>query len=208
MSTTITTLSIFVLVSIGSCYTSKIWDASLLRMNQLRAIHRVGPVKSTVYLETHAQEWADTMAEHDLWQHSTTWYGENIAGGWANTMEDFNSTDKNKYVIDAINMWYSEIKDYNFNFQGWSTKTGHFTQLVWRSTTEVGIGVSYREESKMVFVVMNYNPPGNYPSRFSDNVFPPIQVRETKGAPPSPPPTSKPKPKPPNRRLLSPPPKA
>jgi hypothetical protein len=29
---------------------------------------------------------------------------------------------------DAVNMWYDEVKDYNFQTGGFTMNTGHFTQ--------------------------------------------------------------------------------
>ena len=40
-------------------------------------------------------------------------------------------------------MWYNEIKKYAWNNPGFSQATGHFTQLVWKSSTKVGFGVSH-----------------------------------------------------------------
>lgn len=39
---------------------------------------------------------------------------------------------------------YSEIKDYNFGNPGFSQGTGHFTQVVWKGSTEIGVGVGQK----------------------------------------------------------------
>ena len=65
-------------------------------------------------------------------------------------------------------MWYSEIQKYNFNRPGFSSETGHFTQMVWASTTEIGIGRAVKGQT--TFVVANYLPPGNVQGRFEQNV--------------------------------------
>ena len=53
--------------------------------------------------------------------------------------------------------------------------TGHFTQLVWKSTKTVGFGVSLGTSSgfNCVYLVANYAPPGNYLNQFSQNVIKP-----------------------------------
>ena len=44
-------------------------------------------------------------------------------------------------------MWYNEIKSYNYAKSGFSGATGHFTQLVWKSTTSVGFGIQVESDS-------------------------------------------------------------
>jgi hypothetical protein len=41
-------------------------------------------------------------------------------------------------------MWYDEVTNpgYNFETGGFSGGTGHFTQLVWKGTTELGCGIA------------------------------------------------------------------
>ena len=72
------------------------------------------------------------------------------------------SSRKVYYVCgDMSNDWYNEIKDYNFE-TGKSTpnrKTGHFTQLIWKDSREVGFGVAFNGDS--VYTVANYFPGGN-----------------------------------------------
>jgi hypothetical protein len=66
-------------------------------------------------------------------------YGENLAFGFSN-------------ASSAIEAWGDEREYYNFDKPtGFSEKTGHFTQLVWKSTTEVGcaaIDCGYTKDDK------------------------------------------------------------
>ncbi len=48
---------------------------------------------------------------------------------------------------------------YNFAAQGYSPSTGHFTQMVWRSTQRIGCGVQPRCSGGN-FLVCHYDPPG------------------------------------------------
>ncbi len=73
---------------------------------------------------------------------------------------------------------YDEVKYYNFNSPGFSGRTGHFTQVVWKSTTLVGCarcggwGSGWYE----TYVVCNYRPAGNIVGDnnryFRENVLP------------------------------------
>jgi hypothetical protein len=44
-------------------------------------------------------------------------------------------------VSGSVKTWYSQIKKYNYNNPKFSSSTSGFTQLVWKSSTEIGIGV-------------------------------------------------------------------
>merc|ERR1711990_1205103 len=72
----------------------------------------------------------------------------------------------------ATQMWYDEIDKpgYNFGKPGYQSGTGHFTQLVWKGSTELGCAVS----SDGVYVACRYcNGAGNYTNkgRFEANVL-------------------------------------
>lgn len=79
---------------------------------------------------------------------------------------DLNHEVKGK---DAVAAWYDEIKQYTFGAASGSTGTGHFTQVVWRDSKELGVGFSKNAKGQ-VFVVCNYNPPGNYVGQHAQNV--------------------------------------
>lgn len=55
-------------------------------------------------------------------------------------------------------MWYDEIKDYNFNNPGSFGGTGHFTQVVWAGSLEMGVAKA-GEETGSQYVVARYSPP-------------------------------------------------
>ena len=50
--------------------------------------------------------------------------------------------------------------------------SGHFTQLVWKSSREVGIGRAQSRDGRW-FVVANFFPAGNFIGRNAENVLPP-----------------------------------
>jgi hypothetical protein len=57
---------------------------------------------------------------------------------------------------------------YNFNNPGFSAATGHFTQIVWASTTNVGFGLAWgldEEDGNMwnaFYCVAHYQGPGKF----------------------------------------------
>ena len=53
---------------------------------------------------------------------------------------------------------------------GFSMKTGHFTQVVWRGTTAVGCGRS--QCNGLDVWICQYDPPGNVEGQYRDNVRP------------------------------------
>ena len=75
-----------------------------------------------------------------------------------------------KVATFACQSWYDEIKDYDFKNGGFSMDTGHFTQLVWKSSKKLGIG-KYEKGSSWVVVGL-YDPQGNVRGKYDDNVKP------------------------------------
>jgi len=77
-------------------------------------------------------------------------------------------------VVDA---WYKEVCLYNFNYPRFDSRTGHFTQVVWKRSTSLGIGFargSYTFNGKRfancLFVVGRYREHGNVTGAFPQNV--------------------------------------
>ncbi|KAF4524950.1 hypothetical protein B566_EDAN014131, partial [Ephemera danica] len=103
------------------------------------------------------------MAGRNSLQHRTTrTYGENLYAMWGSRSNVNGRT--------AVQAWYNEVKYYNFRSQGFSMKTGHFTQVVWKGSKELGIAIVTRGTG--TFIVANYSPGGNMMGQFRANVFP------------------------------------
>ncbi|EDO34720.1 predicted protein, partial [Nematostella vectensis] len=75
--------------------------------------------------------------------------------------------------VKATTEWYNEVKDYDFNNPGFSGATGHFTQVVWKGSSELGVGrAKYKEGANTCYVVVGrYRPPGNMAGAFPANVL-------------------------------------
>lgn len=110
-------------------------------------------------LSLYAQQWADQLAKNGCqFKHRGSGdtngksYGENIA-----------YSSGSYSLLNASKAWYSEIEKFqNVALSGTNWyDTGHYTQMVWRTTKEVGMGIAKCSNGATI-VVANYDPPGNY----------------------------------------------
>lgn len=120
------------------------------------------PIPSLVWSTTvasAAQSWANgCMYEHG----GANGYGQNLfvnAGGATPTF------------ATAANYWVSEQSAYDYASNTCAGQMcGHYTQMVWSTTTQIGCGQAYCTTNSPFglafpnwnFIVCDYNPPGNY----------------------------------------------
>jgi len=134
------------------------------RQNDHRKTHGVEPLARSKKAQKHAEQWAKHLADTSGFEHSNNKdFGENIASHW-------DSTGKEMTGKEVADMWYKECEQYDFNAGDYVRGTGHFTQMVWKSTQKVGIGTAKTKDGKMI-IVANYKPPGNIIGDFKENVF-------------------------------------
>ena len=132
--------------------------------NKYRKIHHAPPLKLNKDLCNVAENYAKTLAlKLRCLQHSENTYngdelGENLFCCYG--------MDANGNNVSSN--WYNEIKKYNFNGD-WQGGCGHFTQMVWKDTKEVGFG-KCKDKSGTIYVVGNYYPAGNVLGFFKYNV--------------------------------------
>lgn len=128
--------------------------------NKIRKDVRVEPLVWSNELAAFAQAWADEIARTGCkMKHrpqSGQWaqkYGENIF--WGSPARFYNSQV-------ACESWYSEIKIYKNKKISPETieGVGHYTQMVWNTTTAVGMGKAVCKNDALI-VVANYDPAGN-----------------------------------------------
>ncbi|MEZ5454205.1 MAG: CAP domain-containing protein [Thiothrix sp.] len=140
--------------------------------NQVRADHGLPPLRWSGQMAAYAQQWARHLAMNNgcEMEHRThakadaLEVGENIY--WASPLtwtdgrpDEFQQIPPAKVVID----WASEKPDYNYvsNTCRPGAQCGHYTQIVWRTTTEVGCGMSLCPDKAQIWVC-SYNPAGNW----------------------------------------------
>jgi uncharacterized protein YkwD len=119
--------------------------------NDLRAKVQSPALTWSDKLASTAEEWARTLVARGQFQHSKNkHYGENLAefrGGKTSAKQ-------------AFEMWAAEAKNYNRRSNRCEGACGHYTQVVWSGTRQVGCAVA-RGAGREVWVC-EYSPPGNY----------------------------------------------
>lgn len=140
-------------------------DSMLSTHNAYRARHGVAPLTWSTTLSTQALNWANGRS----WSHTpNNANGENLATG--------TYTNPAYYVF----MWYDEVRQYSYSNPGFFEATGHFTQVVWNSTTQVGCAMTNTATTQLptytYYLVCEYSPPGNIVNAgyFANNVYQPV----------------------------------
>ena len=146
------------------------YNALVSRHNTLRKKHSAGALTKLTAIAKLAQNTANGCKKAKNLVHSGTSY----KGKWMG---------QNLFVSSGVptgaevaNDWYSEISDYNFSI--WKPKsaskvTGHFTQLVWIGSKQIGCAVATGEWAgykPSYFVCCNYFPGGNVQGQYTKNV--------------------------------------
>ncbi|MBW4511467.1 MAG: CAP family protein [Scytonematopsis contorta HA4267-MV1] len=122
--------------------------------NNYRAEVGVPPLQWSENLVASAQQWAEHLAQTGTFEHSQA--GENLAQCPNNSLS----------VTQLVDLWGAE-KQYFINgifpdvsSTGNWADVGHYTQAVWRDTTEVGCGFASGNGNDVL--VCHYNPVGNF----------------------------------------------
>ncbi|MGW3349940.1 CAP family protein [Nonomuraea rubra] len=143
---------------------------ALAAANAYRDKHHAPPLTVDHELTEYAKSRASTRSEskaldagHDGLRSGT---GENIYWG-----ADTESTPAKGST--AVASWYDEITYYDFDKAEFTPDSGHFTQLVWKGSTKVGIGrvSGQTPEGMETYIVFVFEPPGNMKGAFAANVL-------------------------------------
>ncbi|KAB0800353.1 hypothetical protein PPYR_06093 [Photinus pyralis] len=137
--------------------------AVLTLHNQYRAKHGVPALVLDSEMNRYAQEWANQLAKTSTFSHRpNNKYGENLYWGSYPGETDLQISQR------GVKAWYDENKFYNYDSETVQTKALHFTQVIWRSSRRLGIGVARGNNG--VYLVCNYDPRGNFVGQFRANV--------------------------------------
>ena len=128
--------------------------------NEERAAMGVPPLQWNDSLAADARVWANELAASGRFEHSPDEAGKEPEGEnlWAGTPRAFSPEA-------MVHLWASEKRDYRPGIfpansrSGDVENVGHYTQLIWRSSRQVGCAtaVGQREE----FLVCRYSEAGN-----------------------------------------------
>ncbi|KAK5649403.1 hypothetical protein RI129_000432 [Pyrocoelia pectoralis] len=151
-------LIILASLGVGSRNNVQIAAAVLSVHNQYRAKHGVPAlVLDSQYL-----------AQNSRFEHRpNNAYGENLYMG------RFPGKTNLEIAQMGVKAWYDEITLYNFDVERVQSGALHFTQVVWRTSQKLGVGVGIGANGA-VYLVCNYSPPGNFIGYFKPNVPKPI----------------------------------
>lgn len=148
--------------------------------NNFRSLHAaVGLLNWNAELAEGARNWSQFLLQNQSLLHqddvlNSQNLGENL--GFVNTTppQPLCSNSSQTSCVrcsQIITAWYNEISNYNFETgspvdpnEQWL----HFTQMVWRVSTELGMGVASGEG--LHYFVARYKPRGNIRGRFDRNV--------------------------------------
>ena len=127
--------------------------------NAYRAKHCVPAMTWSADLAAGAQAWANgCKMSGNVFVHSGV-PGENLRWSYPPGSQG---------AASAVNSWYNEIGAYNFNNPGFSSATGHFTQVIWRNSTQLGCAKAVCGNND--YWVCRYGPAGNITGQFPANV--------------------------------------
>lgn len=119
--------------------------------NQWHQQAGVPPLSWSSELANYAQYWANQLSTRGTISHrQNNRFGENI----------FWISGRPASPAEVVNSWGNEVRDYDYGSNSCRKVCGHYTQVVWRNTQQVGCGVA-RSGGQEIWVC-NYNPPGNY----------------------------------------------
>ncbi|PIC17377.1 hypothetical protein B9Z55_023641 [Caenorhabditis nigoni] len=157
--------------------------------NVYRSKHNAPALIVDPVLESRGKRWADELAYHRgcLVHEQPRTYGENLFFFGARHLpspQTLAAAIIQSFYLEGIGYNYSSWKPMSF------FKTGHFTQLIWKDSRKIGVGVSIVKSSSirspcvsggspnmyLIFVVVKYDPAGNMESHkaYLNNVERPV----------------------------------
>ncbi|KAL2845172.1 CAP domain-containing protein [Aspergillus pseudodeflectus] len=145
-------------------------------------VHRANHSSTDLTWSSDLEASAQALAASCVYQHDTSinggGYGQNIGYG----------VSSDEVAVMISNLMYNDEAPYFENLYGQASpdmslfeKWGHFSQIVWKGTTQVGCATvvcnslgNVDSATAVPFTVCNYSPPGNYDGEYADNIARPL----------------------------------
>lgn len=117
------------------------------------------PLVWSAKLAEHARKWAQTLATSDMFEHSPVGAdggeGENL---WFGSKGDYSPEEMIGFFVDEAKMFKRGMFPDVSTTGNW-LDVGHYTQLMWQDTREVGCTIV--SNTRRDFLVCRYWPAGN-----------------------------------------------
>jgi len=140
----------------------------LQQHNLYRCMHNVPLFTWSDAIAGNAQKYADSTGGR--MKHSSRASRQNV-GGFRSLGENLADTGGGSH-LGGVRRWYAEIKNTNKGLvSSFGGGTGHYTQIVWKSSTAIGCGTSGS------LLVCQYGPPGNFQGQFDKQVNGPVKSK-------------------------------
>lgn len=139
--------------------------------NKVRRKHGLSPLKWSDHLATYSQQWANELGKGNACtmrhRSGTPPYGENLYWSspvvWTDGKREIKRETNPVSIRDVVKVWADEEQWYNYQRNSCQPgqRCGHYTQIVWKNTTEVGCAMKICPDQSQTWVC-SYNPPGNF----------------------------------------------
>ena len=134
------------------------------KINSIRKKHHSPDLLINKDLNNIAQLYANKLAEDNILEHSSSKYKNELLG--ENLYFSMNYSND-----ELVDYWYHKGDNYNYNKPDNNvSQFEEFTQLLWKSSVHIGIGVSKSKEGYF-YGVANFYPAGNISNNYSGNVL-------------------------------------
>lgn len=133
--------------------------------NILRKRHKVNDLILSEELNRIAQKNAQKIAnEQQIGNSVNKWNGHDLG-------ESVYISEGNLTAKSMVQHWYEEGNNYCYDIED-NFGTSHFTQIIWKETEQIGVGIAKSRDGKYSYGVVIYYPEGNY-GYFKENVLRP-----------------------------------
>ncbi|MEO1048050.1 MAG: CAP domain-containing protein [Pseudomonadota bacterium] len=133
--------------------------------NEAREEVGVPPLVLDDDLSAQALEYAQELADTGRFEHSAQGdrpgQGENL---WAGTASAFPYEEMSGVWIDEKEFYVHMRFPYVSSTGNWQD-VGHYTQIIWRDTTQLGCGLATGNDRD--YLVCRYAPPGNFVGEYA-----------------------------------------
>lgn len=168
LTAVIAAVLVAVVVSTQTAAADTFADTATATVNAARARYGAGPLVWDDALVAGMNRQADSCR----FQHSPGAVGGRYG-------EDLYARSAQATVGDAVNAWIAEAGNYHYDNPVYSANTGHFTALVWKSSTRFAV-VTKKDcppgslipgtPGPQTFVIARFTPAGNIAGQFTQNV--------------------------------------